>query len=150
MPSPKNNPEELDVDGVKVRLSNPDKVYFPQLGAQGTKRTLVEYYRTVADGPMLAPLLDRPTHLQRFPDGIEGEEIYQKRVPQKHPDYLQTCEVTFPSGRTADALKVTHPSAIVWAAQMGTVTLHLSHPDPDILLALGLPYFAPKPPGGLW
>jgi DNA ligase D len=134
MPSPA---EELDVDGVKVRLSNPDKVYFPQLGAQGTKRTLVEYYRTVADGPMLAPLRDRPTHLQRFPDGIDGEEIYQKRVPVKHPDYLQTCEVTFPSGRTADALKVTHPSAIVWAAQMGTITLHpwqvrcpdTEHPD---------------------
>ena len=83
------------------------------------------------------PLRDRPIHLQRFPDGIEGEEIYQKRVPQKHPDYLETCLVTFPSGRTADALKVTHPSAIVWAAQMGTVTLHpwqvrcpdTEHPD---------------------
>ena len=86
---------------------------------------------------MLTALRDRPTHLQRFPDGIEGEEIYQKRVPQKHPDYLETCEVTFPSGRTADALKVTHPSAIVWAAQMGTITLHpwqvrcpdTEHPD---------------------
>ncbi|CAN5507876.1 non-homologous end-joining DNA ligase [soil metagenome] len=129
--------EELDVDGVAVRLTSPDKVYFPQLGERGTKRTLVEYYRTLACGPMLAPLRDRPTHLQRFPDGIDGEEIYQKRVPQKHPDYLQTCEVTFPSGRTADALKVTHPSAIVWAAQMGTVTLHpwqvrcpdTEHPD---------------------
>ena len=86
---------------------------------------------------MLTALRDRPTHLQRFPDGIDGEEIYQKRVPQKHPDYLETCVVTFPSGRTADALKVTHPSAIVWAAQMGTVTLHpwqvrcpdTEHPD---------------------
>ena len=92
---------------------------------------------TVANGPMLTALRDRPTHLQRFPDGIEGEEIYQKRVPQKHPDYLETCVVTFPSGRTADALKVTHPSAIVWAAQMGTITLHpwqvrcadTEHPD---------------------
>jgi DNA ligase D-like protein (predicted polymerase) len=82
-------------------------------------------------------LRDRPVHLQRFPDGIDGEEIYQKRVPQKHPDYLQTCTVTFPSGRTADALKVTHPSALAWAAQMGTVTLHpwqvrcpdVEHPD---------------------
>ena len=91
----------------------------------------------VASGPMLTALRDRPTHLQRFPDGIEGEEIYQKRVPQKHPDYLETCVVTFPSGRTADALKVTHPSAIVWAAQMGTITLHpwqvrcadTEHPD---------------------
>ena len=101
--------EELDVDGITVRLTNPDKVYFPKLGSNGTKRRLVEYYLAVAGGPMLDALRDRPTHLQRFPDGIDGEEIYQKRVPQHHPDYLETCRVTFPSGRTADALKVTHP-----------------------------------------
>ena len=116
--------EELDVDGIAVRFTNPDKVYFPKLGTNGTKRTLVEYYLAVARGPMLTALRDRPTHLQRFPDGIDGEEIYQKRIPQHHPDYLKTCRVTFPSGRTADALMVTHPASIVWAAQMGTVTLH--------------------------
>jgi DNA ligase D len=127
--------EELDVDGVAVRLTSPDKVYFPKPGY--TKRNVVDYYLAVASGPMLAALKDRPTHLQRFPDGIDGEEIYQKRVPQKHPDYLETCTVTFPSGRTADALKVTHPSAIIWAAQMGTITMHpwqvrcpdTEHPD---------------------
>ena len=83
---------------------------------------------------MLPPLRNRPTHLQRFPDGIDGEEIYQKRVPQHHPDYVETCLVTFPSGRTADALKVSHPAAIVWAAQMGTITLHpwqVRCPDTD-------------------
>ncbi|HEY9305232.1 MAG TPA: DNA polymerase domain-containing protein [Mycobacterium sp.] len=129
--------EEVDADGIPVRLTNPDKVYFPDLGADGTKRTLVEYYVAVARGPMLTALRDRPTHLQRFPDGIDGEEIYQKRIPQHHPDYLETCRVTFPSGRTADALKVTHPASIVWAAQMGTITLHpwqvrcpdTEHPD---------------------
>ncbi|WP_197379068.1 non-homologous end-joining DNA ligase [Mycolicibacterium mengxianglii] len=130
--------QEIDVDGVKVRLTSPDKPYFPELGAKGTKANVFEYYRVVSTaGPMMNSLRDRPTHLQRFPDGIDGEEIYQKRVPQKHPDYLQTCQVTFPSGRTADALKVTHPSAIVWAAQMGTVTFHpwqvrcpdVEHPD---------------------
>ena len=126
--------EELDVDGVAVRLTSPDKVYFPEAGY--TKRQVVDYYLAVADH-MVALLADRPVHLQRFPDGIDGEEIYQKRVPQKHPDYLETCTVTFPSGRTADALKVTHPSAIIWAAQMGTITLHpwqvrcpdTEHPD---------------------
>jgi DNA ligase D len=126
--------EEIDVDGIAVRVTNPDKVYFPELGSNGTKGRLVDYYRAVASGPMLATLRDRPTHLQRFPDGIDGEEIYQKRVPQHHPDYLETCLVTFPSGRTADALKVTHPAAIVWAAQMGTVTLHpwqVRCPDTD-------------------
>jgi DNA ligase D len=127
--------EELDVDGVAVRLTSPDKVYFPKPGY--TKRNVVDYYLAVASGPMLTALRDRPIHLQRFPDGIDGEEIYQKRVPQKHPDYLETCTVTFPSGRTADALKVTHPSAIIWAAQMGTITMHpwqvrcpdTEHPD---------------------
>ena len=129
--------EEIDVDGIAVRLTNADKVYFPKLGSEGTKRRLVEYYRPVAAGPMLASLRDRPTHLQRFPDGVDGEEIYQKRIPQHHPDYLETCRITFPSGRTADALRVTHPAAIVWAAQMGTITLHpwqvrcpdAEHPD---------------------
>ena len=129
--------EELDVEGIPVRLTNPDKVYFPRLGSKGTKRRLVEYYLAVAGGPMLTALRDRPTHLQRFPDGIDGEEIYQKRMPARHPDYLETCRITFPSGRTADALKVTHPAAIIWAAQMGTITLHpwqvrcpdTEHPD---------------------
>ncbi len=129
--------EELDVDGIAVRVTNRDKVYFPKLGKQGTKGRLIDYYLAVGGGPMLTALRDRPTHLQRFPDGIDGEEIYQKRVPKHHPDYLRTCQVTFPSGRTADALQVTHPAAIVWAAQMGTVTLHpwqvrcpdTEHPD---------------------
>lgn len=129
--------EELDVDGIAVRLSSPDKVYFPRLGSRGTKRHLAEYYRTVALGPMMPALRDRPTHLQRFPDGIDGEEIYQKRLPKHFPDYLDSCEVTFPSGRTAEVLRVTRPAAIVWAAQMGTITMHpwqvrypdLDHPD---------------------
>src|ERR1700761_5977468 len=129
--------EEIDVDGIAVRLTNPGKVYFPKLGSDGSKRRLVEYYRAVAAGPMLASLRDRPTHLQRFPDGIDGEEIYQKRIPHHHPASLETCRITFPSGRPADALRVPHPAAIVWAAQMGTITLHpwqvrcpdAEHPD---------------------
>src|SRR6478736_7840023 len=116
--------EELDVDGVKVRLTNPDKVYFPKLGSEGTKRKLVEYYLAVASGPMMTALRDRPTHLQRFPDGIEGEEIYQKRIPAKRPEHVGTCTVTNPNGRTADALLVRSPADIVWAAQMGNVTFH--------------------------
>lgn len=125
---------EIDVDGVAVRITNRDKPYFPRLGAAGTKGALIDYYRSVAGGPLLTALRNRPTHLQRFPDGIDGEQVYQKRLPVKHPDYLKTCRVTFPSGRTADALMPTHASAIVWAAQMGTITLHpwpVRCPDTD-------------------
>lgn len=132
--------EELDIDGVAVRLTSPQRVYFPRLGAGGTKRALVDYYRAVtgpAGGPLLDTLRGRPTHLQRFPDGIDGPQIYQKRLPRGHPDFLHTCRVSFPSGRGADVLNVDHPAAVVWAAQMGTVTLHpwpvrcadTEHPD---------------------
>jgi DNA ligase D len=129
--------EDLDVDGVTVRVTHPDRVYFPRLGSAGTKRALIAYYSALAGGGMLDALRDRPTHLQRFPDGIDGEEVYQKRLPRGHPDYLETCRVTFPSGRTADVLKVTRPADVVWAAQMGTITLHpwpvrcpdTEHPD---------------------
>ncbi|MFE3289515.1 non-homologous end-joining DNA ligase [Rhodococcus sp. NPDC059234] len=119
---------ELDVEGIPVRLSSPDKIMFPQLGAEGgTKRHLAEYYRAVATfggGGILTALRQRPTHLQRFPDGIEGEEVYQKRIPAKHPDFVDTCTVTNPNGRTADALLVRSAADIVWAAQMGNVTFH--------------------------
>ena len=88
--------EELDVDGVAVRLTNPDKVYFPKLGSERHQAQAGRVLPGRRAGPMLTALRDRPTHLQRFPDGIDGEEIYQKRVPQKHPDYLETCDGDVP------------------------------------------------------
>jgi len=121
--------EMLDVDGIEVRLSSPDRVMFPELGpGAGTKRHLAMYYKAVAEhGALLTALHNRPTYLQRFPDGIAGEEVYQKRIPAKHPEFLRTCTVAFPSGRTADALSPQHPADLVWAAQMGTVTFHPWH-----------------------
>jgi DNA ligase D-like protein (predicted polymerase) len=114
---------------------------FPELGAAGgTKRHLVEYFRAMAtaevppggDGEAVPPLLralrNRPTYLQRFPDGISGDDIYQKRLPAKGvPDYVPSCQVTFPSGRKADALLVRAAPEIVWAGQMGCVTFHPLH-----------------------
>jgi DNA ligase D len=118
---------ELTVSGRTVRVTNPDKVYFPGLGADGgTKRDLVQYYLSVGSGIVRA-LDNRPTYLQRFPDGVEGEEIYQKRVPTHAPEWVRTCRVGFPSGRTADALLVTGPAEVAWAANLGTVTFHPWH-----------------------
>lgn len=132
---------ELEVDGTAVRLSNPDKIYFPELGEDGgRKRDLVGYYQDMAllpdgsDGPILTAMRDRPTFLQRFPDGIEGDEIYQKHLPKKHPDHVQATRITFPSKRTGDALRPTGAADIVWAANLGTVTFHTwptRHPDND-------------------
>jgi len=123
MPSPY---VELQVDDRTVKVTNPEKVYFPGLGRRGRKLDLVEHYLAMGEGIARA-LYERPTYLQRFPEGVEGEEIYQKRIPEKHPDWLETVRVSFPSGRHADALCVTEPAAVAWAANLGTVTFHPWH-----------------------
>ena len=125
---------ELEVGERIVRVSNPDKVYFPERGE--TKLDLVRYYRSVADGIVRA-LYERPTQLRRFPDGVEGEAIYQKRVPEKRPEWVEAARVTFPSGRHADELCVTEVAQVAWAANLGTVDFHpwpsrrqdTEHPD---------------------
>jgi DNA ligase D len=133
MPSPF---VELEVGEHTVKVTNPDKVYFSGLGDHGRKIDLVNYYLSV-DAGIVRALWERPTYLQRFPEGVEGEEIYQKRVPARRPDWLETARITFPSGRHADALCVTHLAAVAWAANLGTVTFHpwharrtdVDHPD---------------------
>jgi len=104
-----------------VRLSNPDKVYFPERGI--TKRQVVEYYLSVAE-PLLAVLRDRPTTLKRYVDGVTGEAFYQKRLPKNAPDYVETATIKFPSGRPADEVCPTEPAVIAWAANLGTFDFH--------------------------
>src|SRR3954463_7986924 len=105
-----------------VRISNTDRVYFPELGA--TKLDLVEYYRSVGDGIVRA-LRERPCMLHRFPDGLAGEKVHQKRVPHGAPPWLETVRVTFPRyHRYADELCVTKVADVAWAGQMSTVEFH--------------------------
>jgi DNA ligase D len=109
-------------DGAReVRLTSPDKVYFPERGI--TKGEVVEYYRAVAE-PLLGALRERPTNLKRYPDGIDGESFFAKRLPKGAPPYVETARVTFPSGRTADSLCPTEQAVLVWAANMGTFDFH--------------------------
>ncbi len=131
MPSPF---VELDVEGRTVRVSNPDKVYFPK--RKETKLDLVQYYLSVGDGIVRA-LRDRPTYLKRHPDGVGTEAIYQKRVPEHRPEWIDTVRVTFPSGRHADALCVSEVAQVAWAANLATLDFHpwparrpdVDHPD---------------------
>ena len=94
---------ELDVGGRLVKVTNPDKMFYSAIGA--TKLDHVQYYLSVGEGIVRA-LYERPTQLKRHPDGAEGEAIYQKRVPQKRPEWIETARVTFPSGRHADELRI--------------------------------------------
>ena len=125
---------ELEIGGRTVRVSNPAKVLFPK--AKKTKLDLVEYYLSVEEGIVRA-LYERPTQLRRFPDGVTGELIYQKRVPEKRPEWVEAARVTFPSGRHADELCVTEIAQVAWAANLAVVDFHpwpsrrrdTEHPD---------------------
>lgn len=113
---------ELEVEGRTVRVSNPDRVYFPAIGA--TKRDLVEYYLAVGPG-ILNALRERPCMLHRFPSGLAGPKVHQKRLPAGAPDWVETVELHFPRwGRTADELCVTELASVIWAVQMSTVEFH--------------------------
>ncbi len=119
--------------GRTVRVSSPDRVYFPERG--WTKLDVVNYYLSVGDG-ILGALRDRPTTLERWPSGVHegikmatrtdprGDAFYQKRVPKGAPDYVRTARIAFPSGRTADEVAPSELAVVAWAANLGTITFH--------------------------
>ncbi len=112
----------VEVCGHEVRISRPDKVYFPGLDA--TKLDLVSYYLEV--GPhLLNTAGGRPAMLQRFPDGASGKSFYQKRIPNGAPDWLQSTVVATPNGTTSNALVVADIAHVVWAVNIGCLGLHL-------------------------
>jgi len=131
MASPKT---VLEVAGREVPVSNPGKVYFPRTGH--TKMDLVRYYLAVADGA-LRGAGGRPMALKRFVNGAEGEPFFQKRAPEKRPDWIETAQLSFPSGRTADEVVLRDAAGLVWVANLGCIDLNphpvlaadLDHPD---------------------
>jgi DNA ligase D len=115
-------PVELEVGARTVRLTSPDRVYFPEHG--WTKLDLANYYLAVGDGIVRA-LRDRPCMLHRFPSGLAGDKVHQKRLPAGAPPWVETVQVYFPRfGRTADELCVTELASVIWAVQMATVEFH--------------------------
>ena len=117
-----DNAVELSVGTRTVRISNPDRVYFSAHGE--TKLDLARYYMSVGDGIVRA-LRERPCMLHRFPRGVDGEKVHQKRLPKGAPPWVQTVTLYFPRfGRTADELCVTELASVIWAVQMSTVEFH--------------------------
>lgn len=112
----------LDVDGRAVRLSSPTKPYFPALGL--SKLDVARYVMAVGGGALDA-VRGRPTTMERWPGGVTGEEsFYQKRIPKGTPDWVQTCVVTFPSGRTAETVCPADLATLVWMVNLGSIRFH--------------------------
>lgn len=113
---------ELEVDGHPVKVTHPDKEYFPKAGI--TKLDLVEYYLSIGDAVMGA-MGDRPVLLQRFPDGVGGNNFFQKRIPASAPQWLRTTVVSTPNGTESDALVVADLAHVVWAVNQGCLGFHV-------------------------
>lgn len=125
--------DEIEVDGRTVRVSSPDKPYFPGLGL--SKRQVVDYFLSVGPG-ILAALRDRPTTMERWPGGVtetaslmspdnpDGDAFYQKRLPKGAPEWVGRAEITFPSGRRAEQVCPHDLATIVWMVNLGTVRFH--------------------------
>jgi bifunctional non-homologous end joining protein LigD len=124
----------VEVSGREVAVTNPEKVFFPRTGH--TKLDLVRYYLAVADGALRA-VAGRPMALKRFPNGAEGEFFFQKRAPASRPEWIETVELSFPSGRTAHEIVVSDAAQLVWVVNLGCIDLNphpvraddLEHPD---------------------
>jgi bifunctional non-homologous end joining protein LigD len=112
---------ELEIEGRDVTITNPGKVFVPDLGL--TKLDLVRYYVSVADGA-LRGVYGRPMVLKRYPNGATGEFFYQKRAPKPHPDWIETCVVHFPSGRSADLVVVRDAAQLAWVVNLGCLDLN--------------------------
>jgi bifunctional non-homologous end joining protein LigD len=131
MASPKT---VIEVAGREVAVSNPQKVYFPRTGH--TKLDLIRYYLAVADGA-LRGAAGRPMALKRFVNGAEEEPFFQKRAPSSRPSWIETAELRFPSGRTADEVVLRDAAGLAWVANLGCIDLNphpvlaadLEHPD---------------------
>ena len=126
--------ELLDVGGREVKVTNPDKVYWE--GPGYTKLDLVRYYLAVAPGA-LRGAGGRPMALKRFVNGAAGEFFFQKRAPEKRPEWLDAVVLSFPSGRTAEEIVLRDAASLVWVANLGCLDLNphpvraedLDHPD---------------------
>jgi bifunctional non-homologous end joining protein LigD len=124
----------LPIAGREVTVSNPDKVYFPDTGY--TKLDLIEYYVAVAEGAVRA-VAGRPMAMKRFVDGAAGEFFFQKRAPDSRPEWIETVELAFPSGRTANEVVVRDAAQLIWVVNLGCIDMNphpvraddLDHPD---------------------
>ena len=124
----------LEAAGREVVITNPDKIYFPQAGY--TKLDLAKYYAAVADGA-LRGIAERPFVLKRYVNGADKEPFFQKRAPENHPDWIETVELRFPSGRTASEIVIGNAAQLLWVVNLGCIDLNphpvraddLDHPD---------------------
>lgn len=142
-------PIEVELAGRALRLTNWDKVLFPETGF--TKGDLIAYYVRVA--PTLLPhLRDRPLTLRRWPNGVEAPTFYEKHSPAHRPEWIETASIYSSSERRRiDYTLAQEPATLAWIGNQAAIELHpslsrasdLAHPTAVVF------DLDPGPPAGL-
>ena len=118
---PKLGAASLVVDGKNVRLTNLEKLFWPELGI--TKGSLIQYYADVA--PLLLPhIRDRAMVMKRYPHGAAGEFFFMKRAPSPRPDWIRTCRIQHDSGNVIDFPMINDVASLLWVINLGCIDLN--------------------------
>jgi bifunctional non-homologous end joining protein LigD len=112
---------ELTLEGRRLRLTNLGKPFWPALGI--TKRDLLRYYGDVSRW-LLPHLRDRAMVMKRYPNGATGKCFFMKRVPEPHPDWLETCAIDHKSGNVIDFPVVNDLASLLWVVNLGCIDLN--------------------------
>jgi bifunctional non-homologous end joining protein LigD len=111
----------LKVAGREVRLTNLDKVFWPE--EKITKGNLIQYYVDVA--PVLLPhIRNRAMVMKRYPHGASGEFFFMKRAPVPRPDWIRTCSIEHESGNIIDFPVIDDVPSLMWVINLGCVDLN--------------------------
>ncbi len=128
-------PVPIEAGGRIVEITSPQKTMFPgeRGGRSFSKLDLAEYYVAVGE-PLMRTVRDRPTLLQRFPNGVKGKSFFQKRIPDSAPEWLETTTVATINGTESRAIVMADLAHVLWAANQGCLGFHpwpyrASHPD---------------------
>ncbi|MDX1646684.1 MAG: non-homologous end-joining DNA ligase [Longimicrobiales bacterium] len=105
-----------------VEVSDPDKVFFPESGV--TKGDVAEYYGRIAE-TMLPHVRGRCVSMHRWPDGIEGEDFYQKEAPDYFPDWIRTETVPRKRGGSVRHVVIDDARTLVYLADQACLTPHV-------------------------
>jgi bifunctional non-homologous end joining protein LigD len=114
---------KVSVGGRELSISNLDKVMYPQTGF--TKGQVIDYYTRIA--PAILPHLhNRPLTMKRYPNGVDGQTFFEKRVPVHAPDWLERVTVPIsPEGTSIEYGMLNDIAGLVWAANLATLELHV-------------------------
>ena len=121
MKIPQAGDHTLIVQGQSVRLTNLDKLFWPERGI--TKGDLIQYYADVA--PVLLPhIRDRAMVMKRYPHGAAGEFFFMKRAPSPRPPWIRTCRIDHDSGNVIDFPVIDDLPALLWVINLGCIDLN--------------------------